>query len=90
MIIPIIEYKGNTIAYMADLIPSAAHIPIPYVMGYDVRPLDTMNEKKAFLQNALAKNYTLFFEHDPLVECATLKQTERGIKQDAILKLAEL
>jgi glyoxylase-like metal-dependent hydrolase (beta-lactamase superfamily II) len=90
MIIPIIEYKGNTIAYMADLIPSAAHIPIPYVMGYDVRPLDTMIEKKAFLQNALTKNYTLFFEHDPLIECATLKQTERGIKQDAILKLAEL
>jgi glyoxylase-like metal-dependent hydrolase (beta-lactamase superfamily II) len=90
MIIPVIEYKGEKIAYMADLIPSAAHIPIPYVMGYDVRPLDTMKEKKSFLQTAAEKNYVLFFEHDPLIECVSLQQTERGIRQKEAFKLEEV
>jgi glyoxylase-like metal-dependent hydrolase (beta-lactamase superfamily II) len=90
MIIPIIEYKGEKIAYMADLIPSAAHIPVPYVMGYDVRPLDTMKEKKTFLQTAAEKNYFLFFEHDPLIECVSLQITEKGIRQKEALKLEEV
>jgi glyoxylase-like metal-dependent hydrolase (beta-lactamase superfamily II) len=90
MIIPIIEYKGGKIAYMADLIPSAAHIPVPYVMGYDVRPLDTMKEKKTFLQTAAEKNYFLFFEHDPLIECVSLQITEKGIRQKEALKLEEV
>lgn len=90
MIIPIVEYNGHKIAYMADLIPSIAHIPIPYVMGYDVRPLDTMKEKKSFLQNAVENNYILFFEHDPKVECVTLQQTEKGIRHKDELKLSEI
>lgn len=90
MIIPLIPYKGNTIAYMADLIPSAAHIPIPYVMGYDVRPLETMKEKKSFLHTAAEKNYRLFFEHDPLIECVSLQQTEKGIRQKEAFKLEEV
>lgn len=90
MIIPIIECNGNKIAYMADLIPSAAHIPIPYVMGYDVRPLDTMKEKKSFLQNAVENNYILFFEHDPKTECVTLQQTEKGVRQKEAFSLKEI
>lgn len=81
MLIPIIRYKEQSIAYMADLIPSAAHIPIPYVMGYDIRPLDTMKEKKDFLKQAIDKNYLLFFEHDPTIACVSLMETEKGIKQ---------
>lgn len=81
MLIPIIQYKEQSIAYMADLIPSSAHIPIPYVMGYDIRPLDTMKEKKDFLRQAIDKNYLLFFEHDPTIACVSLMETEKGIKQ---------
>jgi len=81
MLIPIIQYKEQSIAYMADLIPSAAHIPIPYVMGYDIRPLYTMKEKKDFLKQAIDKNYLLFFEHDPTIACVSLMETEKGIKQ---------
>lgn len=81
MLIPIIQYKEQSIAYMADLIPSAAHIPIPYVMGYDIRPLDTMKEKKDFLKQAIDNNYLLFFEHDPTIACVSLMETEKGIKQ---------
>jgi len=80
MLIPLIPHKDSFIAYMADLIPSASHIPIPYVMGYDVKPLDTMKEKKSFLHEAHLKNYTLFFEHDKSIECASLQETEKGIK----------
>jgi hypothetical protein len=66
--------------FTADLIPSAGHLPIPYVMGYDVRPLKTMEEKKHFLEEALRENYLLMFEHDPVVECATVTLTEKGIR----------
>ncbi len=90
MIIPIIPYKDKTIAYMADLIPSAAHVPIPYVMGYDVHPLDTMTEKDIFLKEALEKNYFLYYEHDPKVECTTLQQTEKGIRVADKFLLTEL
>ncbi len=90
MTIPLIQYKNTTIAYLADLIPSSAHIPVPYVMGYDVRPLDTMREKKEFLERAVAGNYILYFEHDPVVECCTLQKTERGIRLDKILKLEDV
>ncbi|MEX0814031.1 MAG: MBL fold metallo-hydrolase [Chitinophagales bacterium] len=79
-LIPEINYKGKTLAYCADLLPSPAHIPIPYVMGYDVRPLVTMDEKDEFLKKALEKDYVLFYEHDPKIECSTLIQTEKGIK----------
>lgn len=90
MMLPQIRYKGKTIVYMADLLPSQAHIPIPYVMGYDMFPLTTMHEKKAFLQEALSGEYILFFEHDPVYECCTLKQTDKGIRPDRFFKLSEL
>ena len=75
---------------MADLLPSIGHIPIPYVMGYDMQPLLTLDEKTLFLNEALKNNYTLFFEHDPVNECCTLQQTDKGIRAGAILKLAEI
>jgi glyoxylase-like metal-dependent hydrolase (beta-lactamase superfamily II) len=81
MMLPQINYYGKTIVYMADLLPSVGHIPLPYIMGYDMFPLTTLNEKKAFLQEALEKYYVLFFEHDPNIECCTLQQTEKGIRQ---------
>ena len=90
MMLPKINYKGRTIVYMADLLPSAAHIPLPYVMAYDMFPLTTLNEKKAFLTEAHENDYVLFFEHDPLIECCTLQQTEKGIRQNEVFKLREL
>ncbi len=90
MMLPVIEYKGRSIVFMADLLPAAAHIPIPYVMAYDMFPLTTLQEKKAFLTHALEKDYILFFEHDPLIECCTLQMTEKGIRSKDTFKLAEL
>jgi len=90
MMLPVINYKEKTLIFMADLIPSAAHIPVPYVMGYDVRPLDTLKEKESILTKAVENNWTLFFEHDPLVECATLEQTERGIRKKDQFLLSEM
>ena len=79
MMLPQINnYKGKTIVYMADLLPSTGHIPMPYVMAYDMFPLTTLQEKKAFLQEALQNNFILFFEHDPVNECCTLAMTEKG------------
>jgi glyoxylase-like metal-dependent hydrolase (beta-lactamase superfamily II) len=80
MMLPQINLNGQTIVFMADLLPSPAHIPIPYVMAYDMFPMKTLAEKKAFLQEAEANNYILFFEHDPSIECCTLHQTEKGIR----------
>lgn len=80
MMLPQITYGDKTIVYTADLLPSAAHIPLPYVMAYDMFPLTTLEEKKKFLTEALDKNFILFFEHDPQYECCTLQQTERGIR----------
>ena len=90
MMLPVLKYKGRIIVYMADLLPSAAHIPLPYVMGYDMFPLQTLTEKKAFLNEALENDYVLFFEHDPLVECCSLQQTEKGIRVKETFKLAEM
>ncbi|MFZ9694753.1 MAG: MBL fold metallo-hydrolase [Chitinophagaceae bacterium] len=90
MMLPQIQYKDKTIVFMADLLPSQGHIPLPYVMGYDMFPLTTLQEKKAFLEEAYNKNYVLFFEHDPLIECCTLKCTEKGIRTDRTFKLEEL
>lgn len=80
MMLPQITYKDKTIVYMADLLPSTAHIPLPYVMAYDMFPLTTLMEKKAFLQEAFEKEYIMFFEHDVQTECCTLVQTEKGIR----------
>lgn len=90
MMLPQINYKGKTIVYMADLLPSAAHIPIPYVMAYDTRPLLTLDEKKFFLQEAFDKGYILFFEHDAEIECCDLVMTERGIRAGKTFKLSEI
>ncbi len=90
MLIPHISYKGNTIVYAADLFPSRWHIPIPYVMAYDTRPLLTLEEKLAFLPNAAENNYLLFFEHDPSVELCSLQATERGVKEKECFRLAEI
>jgi len=80
MMLPQIKYKNQTIVYMADLLPSIGHIPLPYVMAYDMFPLTTLMEKKIFLEEAVSKKYILFFEHDPIHECCTLQRTEKGIK----------
>jgi glyoxylase-like metal-dependent hydrolase (beta-lactamase superfamily II) len=90
MMLPKIKYKGRTVVFMADLLPSVAHIPIPFVMAYDMFPLITLQEKKQFLQEAVDNNYVLFFEHDAVNECCTLQQTEKGIRQKEMFKLNEL
>lgn len=80
MMLPLIKYKGTTVAFLADLIPSAGHIPIPYVMGYDVRPLETLTEKEYILKLAAEQKWALFFEHDPIIECATVTQMDGRIR----------
>lgn len=89
MMLPQINYNGKTLVYMADLLPSTAHIPLPYIMGYDMFPLTTLNEKKSFLKEAVDNNYTLFFEHDVATECCTLQETEKGIRLGEKFKLNE-
>ena len=78
--IPHINYKGKTIVFMADLLPSTGHIPLPYVMGYDTKPLITMGEKEKFLNEAANNNYILFLQHDNYSECCTLQHTEKGVR----------
>jgi glyoxylase-like metal-dependent hydrolase (beta-lactamase superfamily II) len=90
MMLPQIKYKDQTIVFVADLLPSAAHIPIPYVMAYDMFPLTTLQEKKSFLTEAAENKYTLFLEHDAANECCTVTQTEKGIKLNKVFKLSEL
>ncbi len=90
MMLPQINYHGKTIVFMADLLPSVAHIPIPYVMAYDTRPLLTLNEKKSFLKEACERKYILFFEHDKDVECCNLIMTEKGIRSGNVMRLDAL
>ena len=90
MMLPKINYNGKTIVFMADLLPSAAHIPLPYVMGYDMFPLTTLNEKNAFLTEAVENNYILFFEHDLVNECCTLQMTEKGVRVKEVFKLSDI
>jgi glyoxylase-like metal-dependent hydrolase (beta-lactamase superfamily II) len=80
MMLPLISYKGTSLLFCADLLPSIHHIPMPWVMAYDMRPLQTMNEKKTLLTEAAANNWVLYFEHDPITECCTVQQTEKGIR----------
>ncbi len=88
--LPHIEYKGKTIVFAADLIPTAGHIPLPYVMGYDTRPLLTLQEKAAFLNTAVEKEYLLFFEHDPYHQLCTLKATEKGVRLAELYSFKEV
>jgi glyoxylase-like metal-dependent hydrolase (beta-lactamase superfamily II) len=90
MMIPMIRYKDKTICYMADLLPSIGHIPLPYVMSYDTRPLITLKEKEQFLNRAADENFILFMEHDPVHECCTVARTEKGIRLDKTFQLNEI
>jgi glyoxylase-like metal-dependent hydrolase (beta-lactamase superfamily II) len=87
MMLPQIQYKGKTLVYMADLLPSIGHIPLPYVMAYDMFPMKTLTEKKAFFQEAADNNYILILEHDSQNECCTVKETEKGIRLDETFTL---
>ena len=90
MMLPQVIYKGKNILFMADLLPSAAHIPIPYVMAYDMFPLTTLNEKKSFITEAQQNDYILFFEHDPHIECCNLVMTEKGIRKNETFRLSDI
>jgi glyoxylase-like metal-dependent hydrolase (beta-lactamase superfamily II) len=90
MMLPLINYKGREILYTADLLPSVGHIPLPYIMAYDMFPMKTLTEKKIILNEAAEKNYILYLEHDPVNECCTVQMTEKGIRLKDIFKLSEL
>ena len=90
MMLPIINYKEEKIAFCADLIPSSGHLGLAYVMAYDTRPLLSMSEKADFLSTAMQENWTLFFEHDPKVECAKIIAGEKGVKIASTHLLADL
>jgi glyoxylase-like metal-dependent hydrolase (beta-lactamase superfamily II) len=90
MMIPHIQYQGKTICFMADLLPTAGHIPLPYVMGYDTRPLLTMPEKSKFLNTAVENNYYLFLEHDAHNEIITVEKTEKGIRLKEVFSCQDI
>jgi glyoxylase-like metal-dependent hydrolase (beta-lactamase superfamily II) len=90
MMIPHIQYKGKTLVFMADLLPSVGHIPLPYVMGYDTRPLLTMTEKEKFLHTATDQEFVLFLEHDSVNECCTLQMTEKGPRLGEAFRFIDL
>lgn len=90
MMLPQIQYKGKTILYMADLLPSVGHIPIAYVMGYDVRPLVTLQERQDYWSEIVDNEYIMFLEHDSVHECATLQYTEKGIRLKDTFKLSDI
>ena len=87
MMLPLITYKGRQLLYMADLLPSTGHLPVPYVMAYDMFPLKTISERKKYWAEALENNYILYLEHDPVNECCTLQQTEKGIRINETFRL---
>ena len=88
-IIPYIKYKEKTIVFMGDLLPSTAHIPMPYVMSYDTRPLLTLEDKKRFFAEAVKNDYILFFEHDLYHECCNLQETAKGVRENETFTLEE-
>jgi glyoxylase-like metal-dependent hydrolase (beta-lactamase superfamily II) len=90
MMLPQLIYSGRTIVFVADLLPSVDHIPMAWVMAYDMFPLTTLEEKKTFLDEAVAGGYVLFFEHDPIHECCLLEKTEKGIRKGSSFRLVEL
>ncbi len=90
MMLPQIEYNSHTILFCADLLPSTAHISLPWVMAYDMRPLETLSEKARLLKEAVTNNWTLFFEHDPKNECCNLAQTEKGVRLKSTFLLSEI
>lgn len=88
--IPLIQYKGKTICFMADLLPTVGHLPLPYIMSYDTRPLITLNEKDIFLKEAAKNNYYLFLEHDAHNQIITVKQTEKGVRLNKVYTCNEV
>ncbi|HTH57393.1 MAG TPA: MBL fold metallo-hydrolase [Cyclobacteriaceae bacterium] len=90
MMIPKIRYKDKVVCFVADLLPSTGHIPLPYVMGYDTRPLITLDEKEKFLKEAAVNNYVLFLEHDSANECCTVKEVDGRVKLDRTFSLSEI
>jgi len=88
--IPKVSHNGKEVVFMADLLPTAGHIPLPYIMGYDVRPLTTLEEKRSFLNLAVKEEYCLFLEHDAQNEIITLKETEKGVRFGGSLSLKDL
>ena len=89
MMIPQINYKGKIVAFMADLLPSTGHIPLPYVMGYDTRPLLTLDEKEKFLKRAADEEIVLFLEHDSVNQCCTVQNTDKGVRLKDVFTLEE-
>ena len=89
MALPKVKYQGKTILFASDLVPTAGHIPVPYLMGYDVRPLITMDEKSSILKSAVEQNTLLFMQHDPYNEIVVLKDTEKGVRLDVGMSLKE-
>jgi glyoxylase-like metal-dependent hydrolase (beta-lactamase superfamily II) len=90
MMIPQVKYQGKTIVFMADLLPSVGHIPLAYVMGYDTRPLLTLDEKDKFLRTAVEEEFVLFLEHDSVNECCTLQMTDKGVRLKETFRFDEL
>lgn len=88
--LPMINYKGHKLVFMADLLPSVGHIPLPYVMGYDTRPLITLDEKGKFLTQAADENFILFLEHDHQNECCTVQHTEKGVRLKDTFQLKDI
>ena len=87
--IPIIKIQNQTIVFMADLLPSIGHIPLPYIMGYDTQPLITLKEKEDFLKEAAQEKYILFLEHDYNYECCTVMETSKGVRMEKCGKLKD-
>ncbi|MCZ2357094.1 MAG: MBL fold metallo-hydrolase [Bacteroidia bacterium] len=90
MQLPLISHKGKKLLFAADLFPTTGHIPLPYVMGYDVRPLQTLAEKEIWLNKMIQENIFLYYEHDPVTECSSIVKTEKGYKAEKKCSLAEL
>lgn len=90
MMHPLINIKGRTLAYVADLIPTAAHIPLPYIAGYDMYPMTSLEEKEIYLEDAVANNHVLFLEHDAITVCCTVEKTEKGFRKKETVQLESL
>jgi glyoxylase-like metal-dependent hydrolase (beta-lactamase superfamily II) len=90
MMLPLIQYRGHRILYCADLLPSVGHFPLPWVMGYDMRPLETLKEKERLMQEGVSENWLFYFEHDPVNELSTVVQTEKGIRSGEVMPLSAL
>ena len=88
--IPHIKYKNQTIIFAADLLPSTGHVPLAYVMGYDIQPLKTLNEKKDFLLDAANNKHIIFLQHDNYNECCTVKLSEKGVVLDQTFRLSDI